>query len=110
MLLLARSMVLIYVCVCVCLCLFVCVCVCVSEKKKKRIVAGQKQPLRAVWCKTRLLNSGGQFDQLCNLIGGAIQARSTMLAHSPAIIAYGDGRKKKVQGVCLCTIAYSLVN
>ena len=57
----------------------------------KKIVAGQKQPMRAVWCKTRLLNSGGQFDQLCNLIGGAILARSTMLARSPAIIAYGDG-------------------
>ena len=62
----------------------VCVCVCVKKKKKKKgIVAGQKkQPLGAVWCKTRLFNSGDQFDQLCNLIGGAILARSTMLAHS----------------------------
>ena len=34
-----------------------------------------KQPLGAVWCKTRLLNSGGQFDLLCNLIGGAILAQ-----------------------------------
>ena len=77
----------------------------VEKKKKKRgIVAGQKQPLRAVWCKTRLLNSGGQFDQLCNLIGGAILARSTMLAHSPAIIAYGDGRPRSK--VCVRACAY----
>ena len=33
---------------------------------KNGIVAGQKQPLGAVWCKTRLLNSGGQFDRLRN--------------------------------------------
>ena len=46
-----------------------------KKKKKKGIVTGQNQPLRAVWCKTRLLNSGGQFDQTCNLIGGAIQAQ-----------------------------------
>ena len=84
-------------CVCVCVCLCLCVCL------KKRNCRWPKQPVRAVWCKTRLLNSGGQFDQLCNLIGGAILARSTMLAHSPAIIAYGDGRpRSKVQGVCLC--------
>ena len=54
-----------------------------KKKKKNGIVAGQKkQLLGAVWCKTRLFNSGGQFDQLCSLIGGAILARSTMLAHS----------------------------
>ena len=82
---------------------------CMSEyvwwkKKKKGIVAGEKQPLKAVWCKTRLFNSGGQFDQTCNLISGAILARSTMLAHSPAIIAYGDGRprSKVCVFVCLC--------
>ena len=28
-----------------------------------------------MWCKTRLFNSGGQFDQLFNLIDGAILAR-----------------------------------
>ena len=33
------------------------------------------QPLRAVWCKTRLLDSGGQFDQPCKLLDGAILAR-----------------------------------
>ena len=51
---------------------------CMSEYmwwKKKGIVTGQNQPLRAVWCKTRLLNSGGQFDQTCNLFGGAILAQ-----------------------------------
>ena len=58
----------------------VCVCVCVKKKKKKKkkkkgIVTGQNQPLRAVWCNTRLLNSGGQFDQTCNLFGGAIPAQ-----------------------------------
>ena len=54
----------------------VCVCVCVCKKKKKKgIVTGQNQPLRAVWCNTRLLNSGGQFDQTCNLFGGAIPAQ-----------------------------------
>ena len=46
------------------------------KRKKKGIVAGQKQPLGALWCKTRLLNSGGQFVQLCNLIDGAILARA----------------------------------
>ena len=95
-----------FVVVLVCVC--VCVCVCVRKKKKKRNCRWPKQPLRAVWCKTRLLNSGGQFDQLCNLIGGAILARSTMLAHSPAIIAYGDGRpRSKVQGACVraCVLA-----
>ena len=58
------------------------VCVCLStcgkkkkKKKKKGIVTGQNQPLRAVWCNTRLLNSGGQFDQTCNLFGGAIPAQ-----------------------------------
>ena len=76
-------------------------CVC-EKKEKKRIVAGQKQPLGAVWCKTRHFNSGGQFDQLCNLIGGAILARSTMLAHSRAIIAYGDGRPRSKVCVCVC--------
>ena len=58
-------------------------CVCLSMsvlwKKsiiiKKWIVAGQKQPLGGVWCKTRLLNNGGQFDRLCNLIGGAVLAK-----------------------------------
>ena len=73
-----------------------------KKKEKKGIVAGQKQPLGAVWCKTRLFNSGGQFDQLCNLIGGAILARSTMLAHSRAIIAYGDGRPRSKVCVCVC--------
>ena len=83
------------VCVHICESVCVCVCVCVCKKKRKKgMVAGQKQPLGAVWCKTRLFNSGGQFDQLCNLIGGAILARSTMLAHSRAIIAYGDGRPR----------------
>ena len=52
------------------------------------IVAGQKQPLGAVWCKTRLLNSGGQFDQLCNLIGGAILAQVICACAS--------------KGVCVC--------
>ena len=58
-----------------------CVCLCMSEymwekkRKKKGIVTGQNQPLRAVWCNTRLLNSGGQFDQTCNLFGGAIPAQ-----------------------------------
>ena len=65
-----------------------------KKTKQKGIVAGQKQPLGAVWCKTRFFNSGGQFDQLYNLIGGAILARSTTLAHSRAIIAYGDGRPR----------------
>ena len=45
------------------------------KKIKNGIVAGQTQPLGAVWCKTRLLNSGGQFDRLCNLISGAILAQ-----------------------------------
>ena len=61
-----------------------CVSLCMSEymwgkkekkEKKKGIVTGQNQPLRAVWCNTRLLNSGGQFDQTCNLFGGAIPAQ-----------------------------------
>ena len=47
-----------------------------KREKMEGIVAGQKQPLGAVWCKTRLFNSGGQFDQLCNFIGGAILARA----------------------------------
>ena len=58
-------------CVCVCMC----VCKKKKEKEKKGVVTGQNQPLRAVWCKTRLLNSGGQFDQTCNLFGGAIPAQ-----------------------------------
>ena len=33
-------------------------CVCLSMHGG--LVAGQKQPLGAVWCKTRLFNSGGQ--------------------------------------------------
>ena len=50
-------------------------CVRVSSKKKgkkREIVTCQKQPLRAVWCKTRLLNRGSQFDQPGDLFGGAI--------------------------------------
>ena len=86
-------------------CVHACVCVC----EKKGFVAGQKQPLGAVWCKTRLFNSGGQFDQLCKLIGGAILARSTILAHS----RYHRLRRwaSKVQGVsvyvcaCVCVCA-----
>ena len=46
-----------------------------KKEKKEGIVTGQNQPLRAVWCNTRLLNSGGQFDQTCNLFGGAIPAQ-----------------------------------
>ena len=46
-----------------------------EKKEKKGIVTGQNQPLRSVWCKTRLLNSGGQFDRTCNLYGGAIPAQ-----------------------------------
>ena len=42
---------------------------------KNGIVNGQKQSLGAVSCKTRLLNSGDQFDRLCNLIAGAILAQ-----------------------------------
>ena len=48
--------------------------------KKNGIVTGQNQALRAVWCKTRLLNSGGQFDQTCNLFGCNSSTRP-MLAH-----------------------------
>ena len=53
-----------------------------NKQTKNELSLAKKQPLGAVWCKTRLFNSGGQFDQLCNLIGGAILARSTKLAHS----------------------------
>ena len=54
----------------------VCLSTCSGEKKEKKgIVTGQKQPLRAVWCNTRLLNSGGQFDQTCNLFVRAIPAQ-----------------------------------
>ena len=75
-------------CMCVRVCVHarVCVCVygcqmCMSEyawwkNKQKGIVANQKQPLGAVWCKTRLFNSGGQFDQHCNLTNGVILARA----------------------------------
>ena len=59
---------------CVCVCLSVCVCVCVCEEKMELSLA-KKQPRRAVWCKTKLLNSGGQFDQPCNLFTGAIPAQ-----------------------------------
>ena len=52
-----------------------------KKRRKKGKVTGQNQPLRAVWCKTRLLNSGGQFDQTCNLFSGAIPAQRPMLAH-----------------------------
>ena len=52
-----------------------CSCTSGGEKKGKGIVTGQNQPLKAVWCNTRLLNSGGQFDQTCNLFGGAIPAQ-----------------------------------
>ena len=48
-------------------------CVCVYEKEKN--CHCRQQPLGAVWCKTRLLNSGGQFDQPCNLFDGAILAQ-----------------------------------
>ena len=62
-------------CACVVVRVRVRVCACVCACVCQGIVAGQKQPLGAVWCKTRLFNSGGgQFDQLCNLIGGAILA------------------------------------
>ena len=60
---------------CVCLCMSEYMCGKKKKKKKKGIVTGQNQPLRAVWCNTRLLNSGGQFDQTCNLFGGAIPAQ-----------------------------------
>ena len=52
---------------------------CMSEyawwkKEEEGIVAGQKQALVTVWLKTRLFNSGGQFDQFGNPIDGAILA------------------------------------
>ena len=56
----------------------VCVRACVRVRVRVwggGIVTGQNQPLRAVWCKTRLLNSGGQFDQTGNLFGCAIPAQ-----------------------------------
>ena len=90
---------------CVRACVFVCVCVCHKKEKKEKLSLIKKQPLGAVWCKTRLLNSGSQFDQLCNLIDGAILARAvsgTMLTHSRAIIAYGNGRSKVQRCMTLC--------
>ena len=53
-------------------------------------------PLGAVWCKTRLFNSDGQFDRHCNLIGGAILAQ--------VICAYDYHRPKVQWGVreCVC--------
>ena len=71
------------------------------KKEEEGIVAGLKQALGAVWWKTRLFNSGGQFDKLCNLIDVCNSGMSNMLAHRRAISAYGDGRSK-VQGVCVC--------
>ena len=44
------------------------------------------------------IRSALQPDRWCN------SGTSTMLAHSRAIIAYGDGRSK-VQGVCRCVSA-----
>ena len=58
------------VCVCRCVCGGVCRCVCGGVWVWPKIGTGS-----CVLCKTRLLNSGGQFDQLCNLIGGAILAQ-----------------------------------
>ena len=68
------------------------------REKKEGIVTGQTQPLEL--CGTRpgsstvVVNSALQPDRWCN------SGMSTMLAHSRAIIAYGDGRSK-VQ-VCVC--------
>ena len=72
-----------------------------GEYIRNGIVAGQKQPLGAVWCKTRLLNSGGQFDRLCNLIGGAI------LAQVMCACAYDYHRLRRLvsKGVCMCVRA-----
>ena len=61
----------------------VCSCTCGGRKKKKKksgVVSGQKQPLRAVWCKTRLLNSGCQFDQSWNLFSRTILAHKNFLS------------------------------
>ena len=44
------------------------------KKEEEGIIAGQKQALGAVWLKTRLFKSGGQFDQFCTPIDGAILA------------------------------------
>ena len=91
----------------------VCVCVraCVKKKEKKKerkeIVAGPKQPLGAVWCKTRLLNSGGQFDQLCNLIDGAIlaQALCQRVVELSSPMVTGVPRSK----VCVCVCVRACV-
>ena len=90
-----------------------CVCVCVwkrkrkrkekkkKEKKKKGIIAGQKQPLGAVWCCVVQGQGPQQWqsalpDQWCN------SSTSTMLAHSRAIVAYDNGRSKVYLCVCVC--------
>ena len=63
------------VCVCVRVCVCVCVCVCVFMEAYVRV---------------------------CIIGGGAILARSTMLAHSRAIIAYGDGRPRPKVCIIMC--------
>ena len=72
------------------------------KKEEEEIVAGQKQALEAVWWKTRLFNSGGQFDQLCNPIDVCNSGTSNMLAHRRAIIAYGNGRSRSKVCMCVC--------
>ena len=44
-----------------------------KEKEKKELSLAKNSQ---VWCETKLLNSGGQFDQTCNLVGGAILAQA----------------------------------
>ena len=63
-----------------------------------------------MWCKTRLLNSGGQFDQLCNLIDGTILARALVELSLPTMM--GVPRPRCVRAcvrvrvrVCVCVRA-----
>ena len=78
-----------------------------KEKKKKGIVTGPNQPLRPVWCYTRLLNSGGQIDQTCNLLGGAIPAQGLCSRIEFASIAIM--RLASTRCVCVCVFVYVCV-
>ena len=74
---------------------------CVSMRASVRVCGRADAGIR--------VNSGGQFNLLCNLIDGA--GTSTMLAHSGAIIAYGNGRSNYLQQGprCVCVPVYYII-
>ena len=60
-----------------------------------------------MWCETRLLSSGGQFDQTSNMLAGAVPAQDIYARRETFLsLQLCDGQ---VQGVCVSMRAFAFM-